>query len=270
MTAQLAAEPGDFAWEIRPHSFSRNGSIVWEPVHPYDRIPYNLFASGFRTFRVSPGVTLEEVHALMDLLRRDPSRDFAPEDDLATAFWEKQLEHVGYDVVDSFLAVGAIDDDDESETEFERLMSDARGEVAAPDGEASGRDTRDSGVKRRTSASERLSLEAHATALAARASALRAARSSGALALTERARQALAGRARSTGRRVGAALRGRAGRGSRGRGNPRPARAGHPSRCGPASSTAHRVRRSAATSGCSRVSAMPRLKTEPEPRSSAA
>ncbi len=196
LAKRVAAEDGSFSWEISPHSLVYRGSIVWEPVHPYDRIPYNLFANGFRRFTVTAGVTVDEVHGLMDLLRRDPSRDFAPEDDLATAFWEKQLEHVSYEVVDSFLAVGAIaaddDDDDQEADELGDLLQATASELGTEATDDSG-SARSSGLKRRsTLGSERLSLEAYATALAARASALRAARSSGALALTDKTREALA------------------------------------------------------------------------------
>lgn len=179
LARQLELEPTGFPWEVRPHSFMRGNAVVWEPVHPYDRIPYNLFASGFRHFSITPGITVEEIHSLLDLLRRDPSLDFAPEDDLATAFWEKQLAHVHYHVVDSFLAISALDaeaDDEEAGQELEQLIASARDE------------TRANG----TSRTERLSLEARAAAIAAQQTALRAARASEALALSDQAKQTLA------------------------------------------------------------------------------
>ena len=168
--ALLSRSPEGIGWEVRPHSFASVGgdAIVWEPVHPYDQIPYNLFASGFRSFAIASGITLEELRSLIDLLRRDPLRDFAPEDDLATAFWEKQLEHVSYHVVSSFLAVG-VPDDEGKDRGIDELIE-------------AGQQVLHSG--RQLAIDEPLSLEARAAVIAARASALRAVRSAAALSLS--------------------------------------------------------------------------------------
>jgi hypothetical protein len=168
--------PDAIEWEVRPHSFYSRGYIVWEPVHPYDHIPYNLFASGFRNFAIRRGVTFEELRSLLDLLRRDPVRDFAPEDDLATAFWEKQLSHVSYRVVSSFLTAGARDEGNDRDRDYDHLLEAAHDAIL-------GRGAQDA-----SRLDEPMSLEARAAAIAARAAALRAVRASGALALGDQQR----------------------------------------------------------------------------------
>lgn len=177
-----ARDPDLVSFDVRPHSLSRKGIVVWEPLHPFDEIPYNLYASGFRSFTLTPGIDAEEVRALLDLLRRDPMRDFAPEDDLATAFWEKQLEHVNYNVVSSFLTISAMEDG-ASRAEYDELMDAAK-------------DTAEPNKKKRSSSgqieTEPLSLEERAAAIAARQVALGAARSSGALGLDDERRTAIA------------------------------------------------------------------------------
>ncbi|MCA9591789.1 MAG: protein kinase [Myxococcales bacterium] len=182
IAAALEKDPDSVHWDVRPHSFSLKGNVVWEPLHPFDDIPYNLFASGFRSFDLAEGISVEEIRSLLDLLRRDPLRDFAPEDDLATAFWEKQLEHVSYNVVSSFLTVTGSDDSS-SRKEYAELMEAAQ-EVM----EQGTRKKRGTGALQ----SEPLSLEERAAAIAARQVALRAVRSSGALALDEAKRTAIA------------------------------------------------------------------------------
>ncbi|MEZ4219487.1 MAG: serine/threonine-protein kinase [Polyangiaceae bacterium] len=180
MQAVLGKDPDCLTWEVRPHSFLRRGVTVWEPLHPFDDIPYNLFASGFREFTLIEGITVEEIRALIDLMRRDPLRDFAPEDDLATAFWEKQLEHVHYRVVSSFLAVTAMDDD--ARGQFDDIVGEAAQAVGG-------------GSRKRTGANldvEPLSLEEQAAMIAARQVALRAVRSDAALSLDEDKKQAIA------------------------------------------------------------------------------
>ncbi|GMV13563.1 MAG: protein kinase [Polyangiaceae bacterium] len=175
----LARHPEDFVFDVKPHSFTKRGAVLWEPLHPFDEIPYNLFASGFRKFTFLPGLDAEELRAWLELVRKDPYRDFSPEDDMATAFWERGFAHIRYIVVMSFLALNASDD---VARQYEALLEDGhrilaemnrkRGENAEPD--------------------EAMDLEEKAAAIAARQVALRAVRASGALALDERSRAAIA------------------------------------------------------------------------------
>ena len=179
-SAFLAREPEGLRWDVKPHSFTLKSAVLWEPLHPFDEIPYNLFASGFRNFSVTPGVTLDEMATLLDLLRRDPMRDFSPEDDLATAFWEKQLEHVHYQVVSSFLTVGASDEMDQ---EYDELLETSRDVLEGPARAALGKGDVDT---------QPLSLEERAAMLAVRQMALRAVRSAGVAALDERSKGMIA------------------------------------------------------------------------------
>ncbi len=181
MQGVLNKDPDCLTWEVRPHSFMRRGVSVWEPLHPFDDIPYNLFASGFREFTLTEGITVDEIRALIDLMRRDPLRDFAPEDDLATAFWEKQLEHVQYRVVSSFLAVTAMDD--EAREQFDDIVGEAASAVSG------------SSRKKRAGANldiEPVGLEEQAAMIAARQVALRAVRSDAALSLEDSKKEAIA------------------------------------------------------------------------------
>jgi serine/threonine protein kinase len=92
---------------VRPYSLLMLNQTVWEPGPPFDAVPYNLFSAGIRRLRARPGITLEELRELLALMLLEPGRDLAPEDDLAAAFWEKNLAHVEYDVVDAFAEGGA-------------------------------------------------------------------------------------------------------------------------------------------------------------------
>lgn len=177
-TQMLARRPAGLGWEVSPHSFAFLGAVIWEPLHPFDEIPYNLFASGFRSFNVTAGATLDEITTLLDLLRRDPLRDFSPEDDLATAFWEKQLAHVSYVVVSSFLSVGA---NDESDREYDELLDTGK-ELLEGAGKPRGS----------TDIEEPLSLEEKAAIIAARQTARRAVRAAGVVRLDEQYRTVIA------------------------------------------------------------------------------
>jgi predicted Ser/Thr protein kinase len=169
----------DFVFDVKPHSFTKRGAVLWEPLHPFDEIPYNLFASGFRRFSFLPGLTSDELRAWLELIRKDPYRDFSPEDDMATAFWERGFEHIRYVVVMSFLALNASD---EVARQYEALLEDGHrilAEMNRRRGEGADAD-------------EAMDLEEKAAAIAARQVALRAVRASTALALDERTKAAIA------------------------------------------------------------------------------
>jgi hypothetical protein len=98
----LRHSPEIVDFTIRPYSFMRLGHAVWEPGPPFDAIPYNLFACGVRTLKMVPGLLYEEFRELMALFLLDPGRDLPPEDDLASAMWERGLTHIKYETVDAF------------------------------------------------------------------------------------------------------------------------------------------------------------------------
>ncbi len=98
----LKARPNLLEFVVRPYSFMVMGHVVWEPSPPYDAIPYNLFACGMRTFHLNVGLTIEEFREVLVLFMIDPGRDLPPEDDLASAFWERAMPHVQYETVDAF------------------------------------------------------------------------------------------------------------------------------------------------------------------------
>lgn len=96
-------------WTLLPYSFTHRTQTVWEPLPPFDVVPYNLFAAGIRNFRVLPGVTEQEVKNLCEVLLIDPYKDLTPEDDITTALWERQLAHIRYDAINVFAEGDAAD-----------------------------------------------------------------------------------------------------------------------------------------------------------------
>ncbi len=96
-------------WGLLPYSFQHRKQTVWEPSAPFDTVPYHLFAAGIRSFRIQPGVTEQEVRGFCEVLMIDPYRDLTPEDDVATALWERQLLHIRYDAINVFAEGDAAD-----------------------------------------------------------------------------------------------------------------------------------------------------------------
>ncbi len=121
----LGKEPALARMAVRPYSLLTLGQTVWEPGPPFDSIPYNLFACGFRSLRIEPTITIEELRSVITLMMLDPGRDLPPEDDMAAAFWERGLQHVKYEVADVFA------EGDATEREAFYSESDKIEEVAA-------------------------------------------------------------------------------------------------------------------------------------------
>lgn len=131
----LRAAPQGVFWNLDPYAFIHRGQTIWEPAPPSDTIPYQLFAVGIRTMRLANGMTEDELREITKMLLLDPSRDLPPEDDLATALWERQFEHFSYEAIH----VGAEGDAGERERFYAeadsieglaRRASDARADKA--------------------------------------------------------------------------------------------------------------------------------------------
>ncbi len=102
-------DPNAVYWGLLPYSFVHRTIPVWEPTAPFDVVPYNLFAAGIRSFRVLTGVTEKEVRGLCEVFLIDPAKDLTPEDDVASALWERRLDHIKYDVINVFAEGDAAD-----------------------------------------------------------------------------------------------------------------------------------------------------------------
>ncbi|MFO0546957.1 MAG: protein kinase [Polyangiaceae bacterium] len=105
----VQADPTGVHWALMPYSFTHRTQTVWEPTAPFDVVPYNLFAVGVRSFRVQAGVTEQEVRGLCEVFLIDPFRDLTPEDDVASALWERQLINIKYDAINVFAEGDAAD-----------------------------------------------------------------------------------------------------------------------------------------------------------------
>lgn len=103
----LEEAPGAIRWSVRPYSFLHRQIDIWEPTAPLDLVPWALFEAGVREFELSPGITEEELRSLVSVWLLDPSRDLPPEDDLATALWDRDLEHVQVACADDWAEGGA-------------------------------------------------------------------------------------------------------------------------------------------------------------------
>jgi hypothetical protein len=90
----LGEAPEALRWSVRPYSFLHRDFDIWEPTAPLDLVPWALFEAGVRELALLPGITEEELRELVSVWLLDPSRDLPPEDDLATALWDRELEHV--------------------------------------------------------------------------------------------------------------------------------------------------------------------------------
>ncbi len=97
-----AFHPQVLWWDVAPYGFLRSGTTVWEPDRPpLDRVPYQLFADGFRKMQIHPGITGDELRDFIALLSHDRTED-PGEEDAVSSFWDRRFEHIAYFAVESF------------------------------------------------------------------------------------------------------------------------------------------------------------------------
>jgi actin-like ATPase involved in cell morphogenesis len=120
----LADAPRALVVDVRATQLTYRDQPVWTPARaPLDAVPYQLFSEGVRRLQLKPGVTADELVSLLGVLARDPAQGFGPDDDAATALWDRSLAHVGYLAVDAF-----ADGDD---PEFQELRDEIARQLGA-------------------------------------------------------------------------------------------------------------------------------------------
>ena len=89
--AALEACDGELAWVVRPDAFEvpEAGQICWSPPAELEHIPHALFASGVRGVELREAFSERDFDALLAVL--GASDQLAPEDDMATAIWDRRL-----------------------------------------------------------------------------------------------------------------------------------------------------------------------------------
>ena len=124
---QDAAQEGrdELALWVTPNCFESTGVPVWEPKPPFDDVPYNLFASGFRTIRFLPEISEGELLELLKLVLLDPHEDVEAEDDLATLFVERNLENVQVELVSSLENIALLEGYETFEATIQSIQQQA-------------------------------------------------------------------------------------------------------------------------------------------------
>jgi serine/threonine protein kinase len=128
----ISIYPDEAIFTLRPYSFSLANKDVWEPREPFDEITYNMFSCGIRSLHFKPTLPLEEFVKLLGIMMLDPRKDLPPEDDLGTAIWEANLEHIQVQMVSTFRLDDAaeqatfLENCEEEQARVERFMGEAR------------------------------------------------------------------------------------------------------------------------------------------------
>ncbi len=163
----LRADPESVFVSLTPYAFEHRGQIIWEPFGLFESVPYHLFAAGVRKIAFEQGTTEEELRALCEILLIDPHRDLLPEDDMASALWERQLDHVKCDVIAIFAEGDAMEREtfhaeaDDLEDQARRAAEERANRVEAA---AMAIDTDESAVRGAKAAASALALDPAARA----------------------------------------------------------------------------------------------------------
>ena len=132
LLACVSIYPDEAIFALRPYSFTLANKDVWEPREPFDEITYNMFSCGIRSLHFKPTLPREEFVKFLSIMMLDPRKDLPPEDDLGTAIWEANLEHIQVQMVSTFRLDDAaeqvtfLEDCEEEQARVERFMGEAR------------------------------------------------------------------------------------------------------------------------------------------------
>jgi hypothetical protein len=98
---------GPLTLGVQENSLVSEGEVVYLHETSRDNLAFLLFRDGIRSLSLQPGCAVEEMEALADCLSH--ADDLASmEHDLVTALWERDFDHVDYQVVDPFLGGGVL------------------------------------------------------------------------------------------------------------------------------------------------------------------
>jgi hypothetical protein len=98
---------GPLALDVQENSLVSEGEVVYLHETSRDNLAFLLFRDGIRSLSLHPGCEVEEIAALADCLSH--ADDLASlEHDLVTALWERDFDHIDYQVVDPFLGGGVL------------------------------------------------------------------------------------------------------------------------------------------------------------------
>jgi HEAT repeat protein len=111
--------PGLLELEVTERGFVHDDALMDEREDLRDSIPFLLFRDGVRTLVFSPGLTTDEIHALVSVFAQAPDLDRADRD-ITTVLWDQDLVHVECRVVDPLL------DREAGTTTLERLRASLR------------------------------------------------------------------------------------------------------------------------------------------------
>jgi hypothetical protein len=124
----LRTDPEGLCWEIQPYCFARAGEPEWEPEHPADVIPYNLYASGLKRVQLLPGLPEDELRTFCEIITRDPVRE-GESVDLAGALWDAGLTKILLEITDDLTGFDATEEEGfwAETNEVEHLVRDGIG-----------------------------------------------------------------------------------------------------------------------------------------------
>ncbi len=92
---------------VQEDALLAEGQSVYEAEASRDNLAFVMFRDGIRSLSIHPGCSAEELEGLVDCLAHaDDLADM--EHDFVTALWERDLGHIGYQVVDPLLGGGTL------------------------------------------------------------------------------------------------------------------------------------------------------------------
>jgi hypothetical protein len=90
---------GTLVFGIHRFEFLYKGEAIFNDSNQSDSLPFRLYKDGVSALAFHPGVTEEELRDLVETIHRG-SEVTSTEDDVVTLLWERQFQHISYEVID--------------------------------------------------------------------------------------------------------------------------------------------------------------------------
>lgn len=100
--AALLSEQESVEVKVAPYDFLLFDQSIYQNQSPERNFVYRFFQDGIRSLKFHSGIESEEIDAFVEVLLTNWDDPALFEDDAVTLLWESELEHIEYDVIESF------------------------------------------------------------------------------------------------------------------------------------------------------------------------
>ncbi len=102
----LLSQRKEFSVVVKPYEFHSDGKPIYSNTDKRENFSFKFHQDGIRQFHFEEGLTFDELHRFLQVLRTDFQSYEYSDDDTVTLLWKSELEHIAYVAVETFVRQG--------------------------------------------------------------------------------------------------------------------------------------------------------------------